>query len=245
LLAQPNAFIPVSRWLAGDLLTTGVNAGRIRHVYDAVQFQASKLATPESTLRDELNLPPNTILVAMVGMMVSWKGQDHFIEAVSQLHQANPHTKFLIIGDTPERGHLAFAQSLQEQVRKLGLQQYIVFTGRRDDMALVLPQIDIVVSASKSPEPLGLVMLEAMGAGCVFIGPAFGAVPEVVTDGENGYTFTPNNPSALAASIQRALQHRADDQSMRERARKTIASRFCGRRCAAETAMVYQTLLTG
>lgn len=243
LLAQPQAFIPVSRWLAGQLSMAGVSACRVRHVYDGVEFQGEKAGPPCSTLRPQIGLPENCTLVAMVGMLVTWKGQDDFIDAVNAVHLAYPDTFFLIVGDAPELHNQNFSTTLKHQVAKLGLSDRIIFTGRRADLVKILPQIDIVVSASKMPEPLGLVMLEAMAAECVFIGPAHGAVPEVVIDGENGYTFLPNSSQSLALALKTALDGLNSDKPIRRRARTAVEASFSGQRCDADTAMVYQSIM--
>ncbi|MFT3717867.1 glycosyltransferase [Pseudorhodoferax sp.] len=237
----PDLFVPVSRWLTGELLLAGVHAERIRHIYDGVETSNPGTAAP-SDLRAELGLAPDTILVAMVGMLVRWKGQDLFLDAVARLRQGPRPVAFLLIGGTPERGDSGYAQGLQQQVQVLGLQRIVHFLGKRNGLPALLPQIQICVSASTEPEPLGLVMLEALMQGCLFIGPAFGAACEVVEDGRTGYLFQPGSAASLAAKLALAI-NRCDDASTAAQGRSLVETWFSGPRCAQHTQQLHEQLL--
>ena len=203
LLHYPDAYIAVSRWLAGELLTQGLPAERIHHIYDAIDLpaqQSSALMTKQS------QAPDRELVVAMVGMLVSWKGQSLFIEAIRALRNTLPQPiRFLVVGSTPEFSDGAYERGLKQQVNAAGLNELIEFTGHCHDMPSLLAQADIAISASLEPEPLGLVMLEALVAGCLFIAPAYGAATEVIRHGENGFLFVPGNAESLAAMILEAI----------------------------------------
>lgn len=247
LLQQPAIFIPVSRWLGDELLKGGVASAQIRQIYDAVELKASPARLPSATpsLRQELGLADDVVLVAMVGMLLAWKGQDQFIDAVSQLAPGATKTAFLVVGGTPERGDVSYAQGLATQVAQQGLTDRVFFTGHRSDLAALLPQINVVVSASIEPEPLGLVMLEAMVNGAVFVGPAHGAATEVVTDGENGFLFEPRSAASMSLKLGQAIAASQHPGPLTEQARQTVLDWFSGRRCAGETMRVYQSLMYG
>ena len=52
-------------------------------------------------------------------------------------------------------------------------------------------------------ETLGLVLLEAMAAGCPVIAARSGGIPDIVTDGQNGYLFDPQDPQAAILATQK------------------------------------------
>lgn len=241
LLKSPAAFVPVSRWLAGELLVRGVPGHRIRQIYDGVEM-ASNVEAPVRDLRSDLCLGPNTMLVAMVGMLVQWKGQDLFIDAVSQLRNVDLEIAFLVFGDTPEHGDMDYAEKLRNQVTDLGLEKRIYFMGRQSGLTSLLPQIAVVVSASTEPEPLGLVMIEAMANGCSFVAPAFGAATEVVEDGISGYLFTPRDAVSLAKTLQKAIIRCEQCREMSDQARLRVSERFSLGQCRDQTVRVYQTV---
>lgn len=243
LLARPSIFIPVSRWLAGDLLTAGVSVERIRQIYDAVEFTTRPLEeTDQSKIHHQFELDRKVRLVAMVGMLVRWKGQSLFLDAVASLVKSNEiqNVRFLLIGDTPERGDTKFKESLISKVSAMGLSEHVIFAGKRDDLRQLMPQIEVVISASTEPEPLGLVMLEAMYHGCIFVGPAHGAAIEVIQHGKNGYLFKPGDVNSLAACIREALQTIDTLDELRTRAQRDVTARFSGLTCAAKTLHVFE-----
>ena len=249
LLTRPNYFIPVSRWLAADLVRGGVAVERIRQIYDAVPLPIHQQPTsPSKSLRASLGLAEDTLLVAMVGMLVSWKGQDVFIDAVSLLGHTERPVAFLLVGGTPELGDKDYARGLQTQVATLALADRVMFVGQRNDLPAVLHQIDVVVSASTLPEPLGLVMLEAMASGCIFVGPAHGAATEVVKDGVNGYLFEPNSAADLAIKLNAAIECAANSsqaQLLTDKAKASVTTQFTEDRCATATLNLHRSIYHG
>lgn len=242
LLTSPAAFVPVSRWLAGDLLIKGVQGHRIRQVYDGVDM-CTNTVDPLPNLKAELKVEPHTILVAMIGMLVQWKGQDLFIDAVSKIQSLPSNIVFLIFGDTPDHGDKRYAEKLQEKVIALGLQKKVIFMGLRTDLKRLLPQIAVVVSASTEPEPLGLVMIEAMANGCSFIAPAFGAATEVVEDEVTGYLFTPRDTLSLSVTLHKAIVRYEEDGKLSQLAKRRVEKAFSPEQCRDQTIQTYKTIL--
>lgn len=243
LMSRPNVFIPVSRWLAGALQSSGVSPERVRQVYDGIELPAE---TPRKStgLREELGLPADAILVAMVGMLVQWKGQDLFIDAIDGIAcKTSRPLHFLLIGGTPERGDRSYAQGLDERASALATRGQIHFLGQRDDLRSFMGELDVVVSASTEPEPLGLVMLEALASNCVFVAPAFGAAVEVIDDARNGFLFTPRSAASLREKIEMAVNAAEARTLDRKAGAVEIRQRFSGQRCADTTLMIYRSLI--
>lgn len=239
LLHSADALVPVSRWLAVDLMLKGVSSHRIRQVYDSIDVVPCQSGAPSAQdLRSQLGLGGHVRLVAMIGMLVPWKGQELFIDAVARLNE--PDVAYLIVGGTPERGDHTYAQALRAHVQSLGKQVPLIFTGKLDNLSELMPQMDVVVSCSTAPEPLGLVMLEAMASGCIFVGPAHGAAPEVVEHGVSGFLFEPGQAADLARQLRSALAVGGTpiQSSMRAHAAQAI-ERFRPVYCADETQRVY------
>ncbi len=241
LMARPSMYIPVSRWLGYELLDAGVPAGRVRQIYDAVRLDTAA-AAPARDLRRELGIAPDAVVVAMVGMLLSWKGQALFIDAVARIAPAPGAVVYLVVGGEPERGEPGALQALQQRLAALGLGERVRLVGQVDQIGRCMQQFDVVVSASLRPEPLGLVMLEAMAAGCVFVGPNHGAAPEIVVDGENGFLFEPNSVDALATKLAQAIAAAHTRPALRQAARQAVRDWFAPEVCAAYTAAVHAAL---
>ena len=72
---------------------------------------------------------------------------------------------------------------------------------------------DVVVFPSTWEEPFGVVPLEAMACATPVVATAVGGSAEFLFDGDNCLRFTPGDPEALAAAIERL----ANDAALRAR----------------------------
>jgi glycosyltransferase involved in cell wall biosynthesis len=85
------------------------------------------------------------------------------------------------------------------------------------------------------PEPFGLVMIEALACGTPIIAYERGSVPEVISQGENGFIVTDIEDAADAARRIPALSRR--------RCRELFNERFTAQRMASDYLKVYEQLI--
>lgn len=116
----------------------------------------------------------------------------------------------------------------------------MTFAGHVSDPTPFLTDADIAVHCSRTTEPFGQVIVEAMAAGCAVIAAAAGGPLEIVTDGVDGLLVDPTDTAELAAALDRLI----DDQSLRtelsDRGRSTAATFTID-----ETAEVVEEFLSG
>ena len=105
------------------------------------------------------------------------------IHAFAQLDDAVP-TRLLMIGDGPDR---PAAEALADS---LGVRGRIDFLGERKDVAQLLGIADVFLLPSEM-ESFGLAALEAMACGAVPVATEVGGLPEVITDGHDGFLVRP------------------------------------------------------
>jgi glycosyltransferase involved in cell wall biosynthesis len=94
------------------------------------------------------------------------------------------------------------------EVERRGLGDHVRLGGLRDpdDMAEAYDAIDVAVMASRVPEPLGRIPLEAASSGAPSIVPAIGGLPETIADGENGLLFRFRDVPDLARQMRRVIE---------------------------------------
>jgi glycosyltransferase involved in cell wall biosynthesis len=139
------------------------------------------------------------------GRLIAPKGIDLLIEAVAIHRRETGPCTLWIIGDGPEREHLA------ELTRLLGVEDSVTFLGRVDPSALkgALELCDALVFPTLQ-DLVGRVVVEALTVGVpVVLSPMTGAAGTVVRDGVNGLIVDPRDPRELA----RALARLADRQT--------------------------------
>jgi glycosyltransferase involved in cell wall biosynthesis len=102
----------------------------------------------------------------------------------------------------------AYARDMQK--RAASLSQPVAFHGTLDhqELAKRIEQAQVLVLPSFY-EGFGIAYLEAMAFGQPVIGTFAGAIPQLVTNGENGYLIAPGDASALAQRIQQLAADRA------------------------------------
>jgi glycosyltransferase involved in cell wall biosynthesis len=133
------------------------------------------------------------------------------IERIRPVLEAMPQTRLALVGDGPHRQHLErwFEGTPTTFVGYLAGQ----------DLASAYACGDAFLFPS-STETLGLVLLEAMAAGCPVVGADRGGIPDIVSDGENGCLYDPDQPHSLTAAVQRLLGESQTRASLRQAARQ-------------------------
>jgi len=145
---------------------------------------------------------PDERIVFSVGRLVEEKGFHHLVSAIPLVLAEFPEAKFVIAGKGP------MLPRLIAQAKTLGVRQKVLFTGfipdeDRDRLFLIA---DLAVFPSLY-EPFGIVVLEAMAAGCPVIVSEVGGLREVVTHEVTGVTVYPNDVDSLAWGILYGLRY--------------------------------------
>lgn len=99
--------------------------------------------------------------------------------------------RLLMVGDGPD-----LSRAMQ-RARQLGIMDKVSFLGNREDVACLLAASDIALVPSES-ESFGLAALEAMSCGCAVIASDIGGLPELITDGADGYLCPVGDVGAMA-----------------------------------------------
>ena len=113
-----------------------------------------------------------------------------------------PDARLALVGDGPYRQQLEtlFAGSATNFVGYLA----------GEELASAYASADAFLFPS-STETLGLVLLEAMAAGCPVVGANRGGIPDIVSDGVNGCLYEPDGADGGAGSLTAATQRLLGD----------------------------------
>lgn len=152
-----DATIAVSDTVRERLLAWGMPARKIEVISNGLDFDrvAFRLRDRER-LRAEFDIPPGAQVIGVLGRLEENKRFDLVMQAAAPLLDAN--VRLVITGKGAEGERLvALAESL-------GVGEYVVFTGERNDVAAVLSTLDVFVAPSRQ-ETFGLSVLEALANG--------------------------------------------------------------------------------
>ena len=133
--------------------------------------------------------------------------------------QKHPFQQFLFhiifVGDGDYRAQL------ESDAENLRIEKYCKFAGIREDVPQILADSDIFVHSCIWEEGFGIGIVEAMAAGKVCICSNSGAIPEIITDGVNGYLSEKGNSKALAEAIMTVVDNKDNWENIQIRARTT------------------------
>lgn len=155
--------------------------------------------------------------LAFVGRLVSDKGADCLIQALSILKKKMIAPKLSIIGDGPERPSLEGLRSeldLCDQVRFLGMKS-------QSEVSELLRRHVILVIPSLVAEGYPVTALEGIASGCVIVGSDQGGLPEAI--GPCGLTFPNGDAEALAEKLVTLLTDRGAVSGFLEGAESHLA----------------------
>jgi glycosyltransferase involved in cell wall biosynthesis len=178
-----------------------------------------------STLKNELGLKEDVILIGMVARVSSWKGQKYFLEVASILLRYNQNLHFVMVGDAFP-GYEFLYEEIHEHLLKLGIKNYVTDLGFRTDVANILIGMDIFMLPSILPDPLPTTVLEAMAAGKPVIATRHGGAVEMVNDAVTGYLVPWNDAISAAHHFQMLIDNPEKRLEMGKKGRQRIIDNF-------------------
>ena len=158
-------------------------------------------------MRDRLSEGhPEAPLLLYIGRVSAEKE----IDKIKPVLESIPSARLAIVGNGPAREELEvhFADTNTNFVGYL----------HGEELASAYASADAFIFPS-STETLGLVLLEAMAAGCPVVAARRGGIPDIVTDGVNGHMFDPDDPQGAIAATQILLGQKDERDILRQNAR--------------------------
>ena len=211
--------IAISAQLKNEMIAAGVPADRITVLCNAVLLEDYAVRGSGTGLRRELGIPDHHAVLSIIGRLSPEKGHDVFLDAAQILAGRHADLTFLIVGDGPLRAHLE-AESSRGHLRGR-----IVFAGHRTDMAAVYDATTVVVSSSFT-EGLPNVLLESFAHRRPAVATRVGGVPEIMSNGVEGWLVEAGRPQDLADRLDAMLRSPTAIAAMGDRARHAIETRF-------------------
>lgn len=135
------------------------------------------------------------------------------IERCRDVLEALPGVRLALVGDGPHRRKL--------EKHFAGTPTCFVGYLKGKELAAAFASADTLFLPSRT-ETLGLVLLEAMAAGCPVVAAAEGGVLDVVQDGVTGHLYAPARIPGAITAIRRLLEDSPHREAIRQRARHEV-----------------------
>jgi glycosyltransferase involved in cell wall biosynthesis len=207
-------------------------------------------ADRRASVRWELNLNGDDVLIGIVGRVTEIKNHRMFLEAAAQLRKVMVgKVHFAVIGD----GNLL--DDLKEHASTLGLDKHVSFLGTRNDPEDFYPALDIVALTSLN-EGTPLTLIEAMANARPVIATAVGGVIDLLGDPvrsatpdeqgyqvcERGVLVASGDAEGFARGLRRLIEEPGLRDGLGQRGLEFVNRNYSKERLLADIAGLYRGL---
>ncbi|MDO4732068.1 MAG: polysaccharide pyruvyl transferase CsaB [Bacillota bacterium] len=186
-LRQMDFYMAVAGRMESSLIQRGIDPQKIFVIHNGLDF--SKAAPAPRQLR-----PEDEVVVGIAARLTPIKDIPTLLRAFAKAHARNPRLRLKIAGIGEDEN------SLRALARQLGVEERVDFVGWITDMQSFFSGVDINVLSSFS-ETFPYSLLEGACQRCAAIASAVGGIPELITHGESGFLFQPQDVDAFAEYI--------------------------------------------
>ncbi len=246
LLKQFSDRIIVTSEAVAEMFGKDRNTLPLRKIPNGVDLERYHPDNDGQYILEPLEISSTAPIVGIVARLDRWKGVDIFLRAISICKAKCPEAQYVIFGGEIE-GSTEYAKKLYKLAADLHLNEIVHFAGWRygpEDMPKVYAALDIVILASTSPEPFGLVILEAMATAKPVIATNHGGPKEICIDQETALLIPPGDPEKLAEAILNLIQNPQNARRMGKAGRKRVETHYDHKLCVRSIESLYKELLS-
>jgi len=178
-------------------------------------------------------LPPKkdgsgkTPFILSAGRFTEKKGIDVLLQSLSILKKRKIPFKCVLAGD----GKLS--DQIREAINELNLNHHVELPGFLPEKAILelYRQADLFALASRklpdgNRDGIPNVILEAMASELPVVSTNVGGIPEVVTNGKNGFIENPDSPELFTDSLEQLIKDEPLRRQMGQEGRKAVLEKF-------------------
>jgi glycosyltransferase involved in cell wall biosynthesis len=231
LLSRAERVIAVSPSVADYLKSAGVQTERIALIPNGVPSRRYDFD------RRAEHWPP---VLGFVGLLRPRKGLEVLLEAARLLQERGNQFNLRIVGRFEESGYQRQIGLLAET---LGLSPLIEWRGFRREVDRELDCMSLLVFPSILPEGMPMVLLEAMAAGVPIVASDIEGVRGLLTHEGHALLIPPEDPEALARSIERLLKDAGLHGRLQRAAFDLQTENYSDTSMAASVAEIYQQVV--
>ena len=190
-------------------------------VYSGMDTSAFDNAVREKDLRNELGIPENAKTICTIARLFQQKGYEFVIPAAEKVLAQNPDIHFLFIGDGP------MYDDLINYLKSKNIDKNFHFAGLipPSEVYRYIAQSDLLWHLSLH-EGLPRAVVQALATGIPAIGFALDGTPEVIINGETGYTTDAEDVEAVTARTLELIQNDELRRTMGAKGKEKVLKQF-------------------
>lgn len=208
-------------------------AKKIITIHNGLTLPDNYFLTKETALEKLEITKDNKILIGAIANFYPTKGLRYLIEATKIIAtDYKLPIKIIIIGDGDLR------HQLEQQIKDLELKNNVILAGSMLEAGQYLKAFDLAVVSSVK-EGFPFFILEAMLAGLPIVTTKVGGIPEIITNGQNGFLVEPKNPQMLADKIKELITDKILMAKMSDQNLKDVKEKFSLQKMIDQTLTIY------
>lgn len=235
--------IAVSNAVYQKLVKSGLNKNKVVVIYNGIDVDSFTSVSKEKGLDIKQKFFPFPSSIPVIGIVgryhgepVSHKGYHILFKALAELEN---DYRLIILGPYKD----ADINGLKNIAGQIGLGgNKIIFCGFQEEIAYFYHNMDILVHPSIS-EGMGRVVLEAMACKVPCICSWTGGLKEIINNGKNGLTFSPDNHIELRDKIRLLLENLELRKSLSMKGYTTVKEKFDIIKISRETENIFMELI--
>jgi len=241
LASLPDAVICNSAAISRRFVKKGAIPAKVRVIYNGIDTDYFRPQDADEAKRRQ-GLAENRV-VGLVSNLNLRKNVGFFLDVAAIVHARIPKAFFVIVGG--DFGSAAPARSgLEEQARRLGLTDCVIFSGFQDDIRPCLSAFDVYCSVTER-EACSRALLEAMAMGKPCVALRDGGNPELISDGETGSLVPVGDENAFADAVTHLLRDAQLREGYGRKGRERVCAAFDVRQNALSMGELYVRLAEG
>jgi glycosyltransferase involved in cell wall biosynthesis len=184
------------------LIRGGVKSEKIHVIYPGIDTEKFKFDKKKrADTRAELGIRDDEIVICYVAYFRRPKAQHTLVEAFSKLYSKHPNTKLLFVGGGKE-----YFDEVKKLSNSLGLEEYVIFTGTKQDTTPYLCASDIFAFTSTS-ETFGKTIIEALAVGLPVVANNIDTTKEIIKNETLGQTYLAHEVGNLASKLNETVEN--------------------------------------
>ena len=168
--------------------------------------------------------------MGFVGRLLPKKDVDWLLRSFALFARRTPRAILAVVGGNDRSHRHDIGELYRRKAERLALGHRVILTGFRDDVRVLMADLDVLVFPSRLPESFGRVLIEAMALEIPVITSAQGGSTEVVRNGVDGLWVQIDDREGLAKALERLEADPALRSEMGRRGRKRAVEVYDSRR---------------
>ncbi len=222
LMKRFDHLFAVSQATKDEMLDAGIPDSKISVLYNGIDTETWSREHVQTTLRDELGIPPSSPVIGYVGRIMPEKDLETWIRSAAIVAKQYPQATFVLVGEGRDGTTL---DGLKALAASLGIADQLIFPGFRRDLPQVYAAFDVFVMSSLR-EGLPNSILEAMALGVPVVTTDVAGAKELVANEETGFVVDQKDFNHLASSILKILDQDSVRLQMGQAGRHRVETQF-------------------